>query len=119
MSIARTIGKVPVVARVCYGFIGNRMLIPRQDNAYAMLLEGATPEKIDRVHTAFGMPMGPLPMIDLDGVDIGWHRATDRVASLQEALCSAGRRGQKTKHGFYASEARDARKTHETGKRKT
>src|SRR3546814_1166801 len=37
MSIARTIGKVPVVARVCYGFIGNRMLIPRQDNAYAML----------------------------------------------------------------------------------
>src|SRR3546814_2759702 len=57
MSIARTIGKVPVVARVCYGFIGNRMLIPRQDNAYAMLLEGATPEQIDRVHTDFGMPM--------------------------------------------------------------
>src|SRR3546814_11009849 len=77
------------------------MLIPRQDNAYAMLLEGATPEQIDRVHTDFGMPMGPLQMIDLAGVDIGWHRDTDRVESLQDALCAAGRWGQKTKAGFY------------------
>src|SRR3546814_9055833 len=76
------------------------MLIPRQDNAYAMLLEGATPEQIDRVHTDFGMPMGPLQMIDLAGVDIGWHRDTDRVESLQDALCHAGRWGQKTKAGF-------------------
>ena len=101
MQLARSIGKVPVVARVCYGFIGNRMLIPRQDNAYAMLLEGATPEQIDRVHTDFGMPMGPLQMIDLAGVDIGWHRDTDRIESLQDALCAAGRWGQKTKAGFY------------------
>src|SRR3546814_19426670 len=78
MSIARTIGKVPVVARVCYGFIGNRMLIPRQDNAYAMLLEGATPEQIDRVHTDFGMPMGPLQMIDLAG-EIGRASCRARV----------------------------------------
>src|SRR3546814_4985342 len=56
MSIARTIGKVPVVARVCYGFIGNRMLIPRQDNAYALLLEGPPPDQIDRVHPDFGLP---------------------------------------------------------------
>ncbi len=101
MQLARSIGKVPVVARVCYGFIGNRMLIPRQDNAYAMLLEGATPEQIDRVHTDFGMPMGPLQMIDLAGVDIGWHRDSDRIESLQDALCAAGRWGQKTKAGFY------------------
>jgi 3-hydroxyacyl-CoA dehydrogenase len=101
MQLARSIGKVPVVARVCYGFIGNRMLIPRQDNAYAMLLEGATPEQIDRVHTDFGMPMGPLQMIDLAGVDIGWHRDTNRIESLQDALCAAGRWGQKTKAGFY------------------
>ena len=101
MQLARSIGKVPVVARVCYGFIGNRMLIPRQDNAYAMLLEGATPEQIDRVHTDFGMPMGPLQMIDLAGVDIGWHRDVDRIESLQDALCAAGRWGQKTKAGFY------------------
>jgi 3-hydroxyacyl-CoA dehydrogenase len=101
MDIARRIGKVPVVAGVCYGFIGNRMLIPRQENANALLLEGATPEQVDRVHTAFGMPMGPFQMADLAGVDIGWHRDPNRIESLQDALCAQGRWGQKKQAGFY------------------
>jgi len=101
MDIARRIGKVPVVAGVCYGFIGNRMLIPRQINANALLLEGATPEQVDRVHTGFGMPMGPFQMADLAGVDIGWHRDPSRIESLQDALCAQGRWGQKTQAGFY------------------
>ena len=101
MDIARRIGKVPVVAGVYYGFIGNRMLIPRQTNANALLLEGATPEQVDRVHTDFGMPMGPFQMADLAGVDIGWHRDPNRIESLQDALCAEGRWGQKTQAGFY------------------
>ncbi|MDR6510995.1 3-hydroxyacyl-CoA dehydrogenase [Novosphingobium capsulatum] len=101
MDIARKIGKVPVVAGVCYGFIGNRMLIPRQANANALLLEGATPEQVDRVHTDFGMPMGPFQMADLAGVDIGWHRDPSRIESLQDALCAEGRWGQKKQAGFY------------------
>ena len=101
IDIARRIGKVPVVAGVCYGFIGNRMLIPRQDNAIALLLEGATPEQIDRVHTSFGMPMGPFQMADLAGVDIGWHRDASRIESLQDALCAEGRWGQKKQAGYY------------------
>ncbi len=101
MDIARRIGKVPVVSGVCYGFIGNRMLIPRQVNAEALLLEGATPEQIDRVHTGFGMPMGPFQMADLAGIDIGWHRDPERIESLQDALCAQGRWGQKTKAGYY------------------
>jgi len=101
MSVARRIGKVPVVARVCRGFIGNRMLFPRQDNAEALLLEGATPEQVDRVHTAFGMPMGPFQMWDLAGVDIGWHRDTSRIETLRDALCAAGRWGQKKQAGYY------------------
>ncbi|PTR07749.1 MULTISPECIES: 3-hydroxyacyl-CoA dehydrogenase NAD-binding domain-containing protein [unclassified Novosphingobium] len=101
MDIARKIGKVPVVAGVCYGFIGNRMLIPRQANANALLLEGATPEQVDRVHTEFGMPMGPFQMADLAGVDIGWHRDPSRIESLQDALCAEGRWGQKKQAGFY------------------
>ncbi|NKJ44886.1 MULTISPECIES: 3-hydroxyacyl-CoA dehydrogenase NAD-binding domain-containing protein [unclassified Novosphingobium] len=101
MAIARKIGKVPVVAGVCYGFIGNRMLIPRQANANALLLEGATPEQVDRVHTDFGMPMGPFQMADLAGVDIGWHRDPSRIESLQDALCAQGRWGQKKQAGFY------------------
>lgn len=101
MDLARKIGKVPVVAGVCYGFIGNRMLIPRQTEATKLLLEGATPEQVDRVHTRFGMPMGPFQMADLAGVDIGWHRDAGRVESIRDALCAQGRWGQKTKAGFY------------------
>ena len=101
MDLARRIGKVPVVSGVCYGFIGNRMLIPRQGNATELLLEGATPEQIDRVHTRFGMPMGPFQMVDLAGADIGWHRDPQRIETIRDALCAQGRWGQKTRAGFY------------------
>jgi 3-hydroxyacyl-CoA dehydrogenase len=101
MDLARRIAKVPVVAGVCYGFIGNRMLIPRQRQAEALLLEGASPEQVDRVHTGFGMPMGPFQMADLAGVDIGWHRDPARIESIRDALCAENRWGQKTKAGFY------------------
>ena len=101
MEIARKIRKVPVVAGVCYGFIGNRMLIPRQTQATQLLLEGATPAQVDKVHTDFGMPMGPFQMADLAGVDIGWHRDETRIENIRDALCAKGRWGQKTKGGFY------------------
>ncbi|KXU32722.1 3-hydroxyacyl-CoA dehydrogenase [Sphingobium sp. 22B] len=101
MGLARKIGKVPVVAGVCYGFIGNRMLMPRQLQAEALLLEGASPEQIDRVHTGFGMPMGPFQMGDLAGLDIGWHRDPSRIESIRDALCAADRWGQKKLAGFY------------------
>jgi 3-hydroxyacyl-CoA dehydrogenase len=101
MALGQKVGKVPVVAGVCYGFIGNRMLIPRQDNALALVMEGASPEQVDKVHTDFGMPMGPFQMTDLAGVDIGWHRDETRIDTLKDALCAQGRWGQKTKAGFY------------------
>jgi 3-hydroxyacyl-CoA dehydrogenase len=101
MDLARRIRKIAVVSGVCHGFIGNRMLIPRQQQANALLLEGATPDQVDRVHTGFGMPMGPFQMADLAGIDIGWHRDPTRIESLQDALCAAGRFGQKNGAGFY------------------
>ena len=101
MALARRIKKVPVVARVCHGFIGNRMLRARQTQAIQLVLEGATPEQVDRVHTDFGMPMGPFQMQDLAGLDIGWHRDPIRIESLRDALCAAGRLGQKSGSGFY------------------
>ncbi|HEX8418669.1 MAG TPA: 3-hydroxyacyl-CoA dehydrogenase NAD-binding domain-containing protein, partial [Sphingomonas sp.] len=67
MALAKKIKKVAVVAGVCHGFIGNRMLMPRQVEANKLLMEGATPEQIDRVHVEFGMPMGPFQMSDLAG----------------------------------------------------
>jgi 3-hydroxyacyl-CoA dehydrogenase len=101
MQIGKRIRKVPVVARVCHGFIGNRMLMPRQLEATRLLLEGATPEQVDRVHVEFGMPMGPFQMADLAGVDIGWHRDPRRIETIRDALCAIDRWGQKKGAGFY------------------
>ena len=101
MAWGKKIGKVSVVAGVCHGFIGNRMLAPRQIEAQKLLLEGATPQQVDKVHTDFGMPMGPFQMSDLAGVDIGWHRDPNRIESIRDALCAEGRWGQKKQAGFY------------------
>ncbi len=101
MSIGKKIGKIAVVAGVCHGFIGNRMLSKRQAPANALLMEGALPEQVDKVFTDFGMPMGPFQMSDLAGLDIGWHRDPSKVETLRDALCAAGRFGQKNGKGFY------------------
>jgi 3-hydroxyacyl-CoA dehydrogenase len=101
IDITRRIGKVPVLVQSRHGFIGNRMLQKRQSEAMKLLLEGASPEQIDLVHTQFGMPLGPFQMLDLAGVDIGWHRDPTRRETIVDALCAAGRRGLKTGAGFY------------------
>jgi 3-hydroxyacyl-CoA dehydrogenase len=101
MQLGKRIRKVPVVAGVCHGFIGNRMLMPRQVEATKLLLEGASPEQVDRVHVEFGMPMGPFQMADLAGVDIGWHRDPNRIENIRDALCAIDRWGQKKGAGFY------------------
>src|SRR6476659_8589925 len=101
MQLSKKIRKVAVVAGVCHGFIGNRMLMPRQVEATKLLLEGATPQQIDKVHVEFGMPMGPFQMADLAGVDIGWHRDPTRIENIRDALCAIDRWGQKKGAGFY------------------
>ncbi|MEJ7935959.1 3-hydroxyacyl-CoA dehydrogenase NAD-binding domain-containing protein [Sphingobium sp. AN558] len=101
MGLAKRIGKAPVLSGVCYGFIGNRMLLPRLDQARQLLLEGATIAQIDAVSTRLGLPIGPLQMIDLAGVDIGWHRDPTRIDNLNDALCAKGRLGQKSGSGYY------------------
>ena len=101
MQMGKRIRKVSVVAGVCHGFIGNRMLMPRQIEATKLLLEGATPEQVDLVHVEFGMPMGPFQMADLAGVDIGWHRDANRIETVRDALCAIDRWGQKKGAGFY------------------
>ena len=101
MALAGTIGKVPVVSGVCHGFIGNRMLAKRQEQANLLLMEGASYVDIDEVLLEFGFPMGPFQMGDLAGLDIGWHRDPARVETVREALCAVGRWGQKTGKGFY------------------
>ncbi len=107
LAVARRIGKVPVVVGVCHGFVGNRMLSARGAELEDLLLEGASPEQVDKVFTDFGWPMGPFAMGDLAGLDIGWRnrKSLGKAAAIADALCEAGRYGQKTGKGFYIYEA--------------
>ena len=106
VSISRKIAKVPAVVRVCDGFVGNRMLAQRIKESDKLLFEGALPQQVDAVVTKFGMPMGPFAMGDLAGLDIGWRSRQDRgiKSEIEDALCEAGRFGQKTGKGYYKYE---------------
>ena len=107
VAIARKIAKVPAVVGVCDGFVGNRMLAQRSKQSEKLLFEGALPQQVDAVVTKFGMPMGPFAMGDLAGLDIGWRSRKDRgvKSEIADALCEAGRFGQKTGKGYYKYES--------------
>ena len=113
MELGRTLGKVPVLAGNCDGFIGNRMLGFYGLEAEFLLEEGATPEQIDRLIEGFGFAMGPLAVRDLAGNDVGFMirksrrlPADERFSPILERLVAAGRLGQKAGRGFYRYEGR-------------
>jgi 3-hydroxyacyl-CoA dehydrogenase len=118
LSLARRIGKTGVVAGVCDGFIGNRMLDPYAQQALLMLEEGAMPRQVDAAIESFGFAMGPFRMSDLAGNDISWHIRKRHYAEhpkmrhmrIADRVCELGRFGQKTGAGWYRYEAgrRDA-----------
>ncbi|HVF63079.1 MAG TPA: 3-hydroxyacyl-CoA dehydrogenase NAD-binding domain-containing protein [Casimicrobiaceae bacterium] len=121
MSIAKRIGKTPVVSGVCYGFIGNRMSEVNMREAEFMLMEGATPAQIDAVAEGpeWGMAMGPCRMLDMAGIDVGAHTviewrksggapADPRYRAVCRALFEAGRNGQKSGRGYYRYDGRRA-----------
>ena len=108
MKLARKIRKVPVLARVCYGFIGNRMLGGYFREAQMLLLEGATPAQVDRALENFGMAMGPLAVGDLAGLDVGYKarqalpdRPDHPSTHVADQLVEQGRLGQKSGAGYY------------------
>jgi 3-hydroxyacyl-CoA dehydrogenase len=110
LDLAKTLRKTPVLARVCYGFIGNRMMEGYAREAQRMVLEGATPRQVDDALEAWGMAMGILAVFDMAGVDVGVnvHRANaDRYPpdpayyQADFALHAAGRLGQKNGKGYY------------------
>lgn len=109
MALAKKIGKVAVVAGVCDGFIGNRMIEQYSRQAGFLLDEGALPQQVDHAIEAFGFRMGPFRMGDLAGNDIGWairkRRAVEHpeitYSKSADELCELGRFGQKTGKGWY------------------
>jgi 3-hydroxyacyl-CoA dehydrogenase len=116
MALAKSLRKTPVVAKVCYGFIGNRMMEGYAREAGRMTLEGATPRQVDTALEDWGMAMGMLAVFDMAGVDVGVkvHQANaDRYPpdptyyQSDFALHEAGRFGQKTGKGYYRYEPGD------------
>src|SRR5260370_15124723 len=78
VAVARKIAKVPAVVGVCDGLVGNRMLAHRGKQAGKLLFEGALPQPVDAVVAKVGMPMAPVAMGDLAGLDIGLRSRHDR-----------------------------------------
>ena len=113
MALGRTLGKIPVLAGNCDGFIGNRMWQFYTAEAEFLLEEGATPEQIDGVMETFGFAMGPLAVRDLAGNDVGLSirqrrqlPADERTSPLLARLVERGRLGQKAGKGYYRYEGR-------------
>jgi len=110
MNMAKRIGKLGVVAGVCHGFIGNRMLSRYSTAAQRLMFEGATPKQVDDAIYNFGMPMGPFTMGDLAGLDVGWRARQDNpdlfpidesLPKIVDKLVEQERFGQKTGKGYY------------------
>ncbi len=103
LALALKLGKKPVAMRACDGFVGNRMLSRRTIEAESLLLHGALPHEVDGVLTRFGFPMGPFAMTDMAGVDVNWRtrKARGLPLAIADAICEAGRLGQKTGKGYY------------------
>jgi 3-hydroxyacyl-CoA dehydrogenase len=112
MHLAKKLGKVAVVAGVCDGFIGNRMVARYGFAAHDMVMAGASPQQVDAALQDFGLAMGPFRMSDLAGLDIGYASRQRRAAesphhdysNFADELCEMGRLGQKTGAGWYRYE---------------
>jgi short chain enoyl-CoA hydratase (EC 4.2.1.17)/3-hydroxyacyl-CoA dehydrogenase (EC 1.1.1.35) len=120
LDVAKTIRKVGVVAKVCYGFIGNRMMDPYGREAERCVLEGATPEEVDAALEDFGMAMGILAVYDMAGVDIGHLTRVERAHLLPKdpafyrpsaMLTERGWLGQKSGRGYYRYDSPDRKRT--------
>ncbi len=111
VNFAQGVGKLPIVVKECAGFLVNRVLMAYVNEAVRALQEGAaTLQEIDEEMVAFGMPVGPLALLDTVGLDISFEVARILYRSygprmtpapLLEAMLKAGRLGVKSGHGFY------------------
>ena len=111
-SFAESIKKTIVDAPEYPGFIVNRILVPMQNEAAFMVMEGCKPEDVDNaMKLGANHPMGPLELTDFVGVDVmlatmtglynGFHDSKYRPCPLLEIMVKAGHLGRKTGQGFY------------------
>ena len=109
-ALSLRMGKTPVVVKDVAGFLVNRLLGPYLDEAIRLYTAGVAPERLDRLAEEFGMPMGPLRLLDEVGLDIAGHAALSLHSAYGERmapctairpLLDAGCLGKKTGSGFY------------------
>lgn len=109
VALAKRIGKTPIVVNDCPGFLVNRVLLPYMNESLLLLQEGADMDAIDKAATKFGMPVGPIALNDMVGIDVAYYAGkvvaeaySDRaVASpILADLVETGRLGKKSGAGF-------------------
>ncbi|WP_339750059.1 3-hydroxyacyl-CoA dehydrogenase NAD-binding domain-containing protein [uncultured Rubinisphaera sp.] len=114
LQLAKQLGKTPIVTKDSPGFVVNRILMPYLDEAIKIAIEmtaqNREPSVIDREMKSFGMPMGPLELIDQVGVDVAAHVAGSMTivfgeksdsATVLKRMVDAKRLGRKSDAGFY------------------
>lgn len=111
VAYAKRLGKSPIVVKDGPGFLVNRLLFPYMNESLELLRDGASIASVERAAKSFGMPMGPITLFDVVGIDVAlfagkvMHEAfPDRVVTspILDDLYQAGRLGQKTGRGFFA-----------------
>jgi 3-hydroxyacyl-CoA dehydrogenase/enoyl-CoA hydratase/3-hydroxybutyryl-CoA epimerase len=116
LAFARQIGKTPVVAQDSPGFLVNRALFPYLLDAAELFEKGVDAKKLDDALVEWGMPMGPLRLIDEIGVDITVDIAVtlekafgerDATPAILQKMRAAGMLGRKTGSGFYKYEGKE------------
>lgn len=110
VEFVKKLGRTPIVCADSPGFVVNRILFPYLDEAVRLAAEGVPAARVDRVIEAFGMPMGPLELLDQVGIDVAAYVA-DSLAKLSpqpspttgylHQLAATGKLGRKSGEGFY------------------
>lgn len=112
-ELAKKLGKTPIVVKDGPGFLVNRLLLPYMNEAMFLFEEGVSVERIDRVMKDFGMPMGPMRLVDEVGIDVGAKvskilnqafGARAQSSPVADAVVASGRLGKKNGKGFYLYE---------------
>ena len=118
VEFAKKLKKIPIVVKGSPGFLVNRLLLPYLNEAGKLLGEGVSVEVIDRAMVEFGMPMGPLRLLDEVGIDVAYDVAHELAEAFKERMAVApvlrqghekGLKGRKGGAGFYVYKGKDER----------
>ncbi len=110
VQFSRQLGKTVIVVKDAPGFLVNRLLLPYLNEAAYLMEEGVSPETLDSIAESFGMPMGPIELVDQVGIDVGYKvahilqeafGARMKVAGILETVKGQGLLGKKSGRGFY------------------